>query len=193
MARNALIQLRRDTAANWTSTNPTLAAGEMGFETDTGKLKIGTGSTVWTSLLYVTDASPRGVMALATSQTNYTLTTSLTATTGMSVTFTAVANRRYKITYYEPEAQTADIPIQVNTEIDIRLTNAAGASQGTTIIFSPQYIIKSALTVIAIKTFTAGSVTLVGCAKTSDTTGSPALVRTAPRSAILLVEDIGAV
>jgi hypothetical protein len=57
MARNALIQLRRDTAANWTSTNPTLAAGEMGFETDTGRLKVGTGSTAWTSLLYATDAS----------------------------------------------------------------------------------------------------------------------------------------
>ena len=54
MARNALIQLRRDTAANWTSTNPTLAAGEMGFETDTGKLKIGTGSTAWTVLEYFT-------------------------------------------------------------------------------------------------------------------------------------------
>ena len=57
MARNALIQLRRDTAANWTSVNPTLAAGEQGFETDTGKFKIGTGSTAWTSLLYATDAS----------------------------------------------------------------------------------------------------------------------------------------
>ena len=52
MARNALIQIRRDTASNWTSTNPTLASGEMGFETDTGKFKIGTGSTAWTSLSY---------------------------------------------------------------------------------------------------------------------------------------------
>ena len=52
MARNALIQVRRDTAANWTSEDPTLAAGEMGFETDTGKFKIGTGSTAWTSLSY---------------------------------------------------------------------------------------------------------------------------------------------
>ena len=52
MARTALIQVRRDTASNWTSVNPTLAAGEMGFETDTGKLKIGTGSTAWTSLSY---------------------------------------------------------------------------------------------------------------------------------------------
>ena len=46
------IQIRRDTAANWTSTNPTLAAGELGFETDTSKFKIGTGSGSWTSLSY---------------------------------------------------------------------------------------------------------------------------------------------
>ena len=46
------IQMRSDTAANWTSTNPTLATGEIGFETDTNKFKIGTGSTVWTGLSY---------------------------------------------------------------------------------------------------------------------------------------------
>ena len=46
------IQLRRDTAANWTSANPTLAAGELGLETDTTYYKIGTGSTAWTSLAY---------------------------------------------------------------------------------------------------------------------------------------------
>ena len=46
------IQLRRDTAANWTSTNPTLAQGEPGLETDTGKIKYGDGSTAWTSLAY---------------------------------------------------------------------------------------------------------------------------------------------
>jgi hypothetical protein len=54
MARNALIQLRRDTAANWTSANPTLAAGEMGLETNTGKFKIGDGSTAWAVLEYFT-------------------------------------------------------------------------------------------------------------------------------------------
>lgn len=46
------IQVRRDTAANWTSSNPILAAGEMGYETDTNKLKVGDGSTTWTSLAY---------------------------------------------------------------------------------------------------------------------------------------------
>lgn len=48
----SVIQFRRDTAANWTSANPTLANGEMGIESDTLKYKIGNGSTAWTSLSY---------------------------------------------------------------------------------------------------------------------------------------------
>jgi hypothetical protein len=46
------IQFRRDTAANWTSANPTLAQGELGLETDTARYKIGDGSTAWASLSY---------------------------------------------------------------------------------------------------------------------------------------------
>lgn len=53
MPRLANIQVRRDTAANWTSANPTLASGELGLETDTLKLKLGNGSTAWNSLSYV--------------------------------------------------------------------------------------------------------------------------------------------
>ena len=47
-----IIQIRRDLAATWTTNNPTLASGEMGFETDTGLVKFGDNSTAWTSLLY---------------------------------------------------------------------------------------------------------------------------------------------
>jgi hypothetical protein len=52
MSGNARIQIRRDTAANWTAANPVLANGEFGFETDTRKLKIGDGSSAWASLGY---------------------------------------------------------------------------------------------------------------------------------------------
>jgi hypothetical protein len=45
-----IIQIRRDTAADWTSVNPTLADGEMGYETDTEKF--GDGVTAWNSLPY---------------------------------------------------------------------------------------------------------------------------------------------
>ncbi len=49
---NATIQIRKDTAGNWTSNNPTPAAGEWCLETDTKYIKIGDGSTAWTSLDY---------------------------------------------------------------------------------------------------------------------------------------------
>lgn len=48
------IQVRRDTAANWTSANTVLSDGEMGYETDTGYMKIGDGATAWSGLAYFT-------------------------------------------------------------------------------------------------------------------------------------------
>ena len=59
----ARMQQRRDTAANWTANNPTLASGELGLETDTGKLKIGNGSTAWTSLSYAATGTVTSVVA----------------------------------------------------------------------------------------------------------------------------------
>jgi len=48
----ATIKVRRDSASNWTTSNPTPLQGEWCYETDTGKVKIGDGSTAWTSLDY---------------------------------------------------------------------------------------------------------------------------------------------
>jgi len=78
-----VLQLRRDTAANWTSNDPTLAAGEIGVETDTLKFKIGDGSTTWVALAYaaVTPGSLQeevedivGSMATDTSTVDFTYT-----------------------------------------------------------------------------------------------------------------------
>lgn len=95
------IQTRRDTAANWTSVNPILAQGEQGWETDTGNLKIGDGSTAWTSLGYAFDSrfSYRGLtllsrLAPANSQMVGDLTPAVdtpTVTSGSSQTITAKA------------------------------------------------------------------------------------------------------
>lgn len=49
----AQIRLRRDQSANWASVNPTLAAGEAGYELDTRRIKIGDGTTAWNDLAYV--------------------------------------------------------------------------------------------------------------------------------------------
>ena len=49
----ARIQLRRDTSSNWTTANTILTEGELGYETDTDKVKIGDGNTAWNSLPYL--------------------------------------------------------------------------------------------------------------------------------------------
>ena len=46
------IQFRRGTAAEWAAANPTLAAGELGYEVDTAQIKIGDGSSDWDNLAY---------------------------------------------------------------------------------------------------------------------------------------------
>jgi hypothetical protein len=71
---SANICIRRDTAANWTSNNPTLLVGEMCSETDTGKFKVGTG-TVWTSTSY-SGGNPN-FLATGTGATSRTLDSKL--------------------------------------------------------------------------------------------------------------------
>jgi len=74
------IQVRRDTASNWTSNDPTLAAGELGYETDTTYLKVGDGSTAWSSLGYAF----KGLAGLAVTDGNFIVGngTSFVAETG---------------------------------------------------------------------------------------------------------------
>jgi len=68
---NTVIQLRNETAANWTTTNPTLAQGEMGLETDTYRIKFGDGTTAWNSLPYVgASAFKYGLYTLSVDQTS---------------------------------------------------------------------------------------------------------------------------
>jgi hypothetical protein len=47
------LQLRRDTSTAWYNANPILSQGEPGFETDTGKLKIGKNNLSWRNLPYI--------------------------------------------------------------------------------------------------------------------------------------------
>ena len=49
-----IFKIRRDTAANWSSNNPTLAAGEMGLDQTNNFIKMGDGSTAWNSLAQFT-------------------------------------------------------------------------------------------------------------------------------------------
>lgn len=58
------IQLRRDTAANWTSSNPILADGEIGLERDTDKFKVGNGVANWATRPYGGIVGPQGIQGI---------------------------------------------------------------------------------------------------------------------------------
>ena len=46
------LQIRHDTAANWSTANPRLLPGEIGIETDTNRMKLGNGLNNWNDLVY---------------------------------------------------------------------------------------------------------------------------------------------
>ena len=58
------IQLRRDTAANWVSSNPVLRQGEMGIETDTLQIKLGDGTSTWTQITGYMNLVPDGSLTI---------------------------------------------------------------------------------------------------------------------------------
>ena len=83
MAVITQIQFRRGTASQWSSTNPVLAAGELGYETDTGNFKIGDGTTAWNSLSIL-----NGITASTTATfTNKTINLSSNTLTGTLAQF----------------------------------------------------------------------------------------------------------
>jgi len=125
------IQVRRGTASQWTSTNPTLASGEWGFETDTGKVKIGDGSTVWASLAYIGggDVTLTGTQTL----TNKTLTAPIItiATNAQAASYTLVlTDQSDLVEISNASANTLTVPLNssvafpVGTTITILQTGA---------------------------------------------------------------------
>jgi hypothetical protein len=105
------IQIRRDTAANWTSVNPVLHQGEIGVETDTGKGKMGDGATAWASLAYWNPGGGGGAplnspaftgVPTAPTATPGTSTTQLATTAFAAAAFTALLPIAVKSSAYSP-------------------------------------------------------------------------------------------
>ena len=195
MPRNDLIQLRSDTAANWTSVNPTLAAGEMGFETDTGKLKIGTGSTAWTSLSYATTIPSDKPWNVAWGVVSYTSSTSSDTSLADEVeevqltgaSFTAVSGRLYKVTYFEPGIFTNGGSGPVTARI--RLTNISGTVLNECYEEFEVYYRTRFINLVFVGTIAAGTRNVVATLYYSGNTAY--IGRGSERKAFLFVEDIG--
>ena len=130
---------------------------------------------------------PRGVMARNTvTGPDATVTVEEVQITGSS--FTAVANRYYRITYFEPYLSSTASTVYT---MRIRQTNLAGAVQNSCTVFNSAASIFFGTVGIceAISTFSAGTVNVVGTLQSSSGTGNAS--RSATSYAFLLVEDIG--
>jgi len=131
-------QLRRDTSSNWSLINPTLAPGEPGVETDTLKLKIGTGVTEWNSLGYTTTTQFSDLQNKPTTLDGYGITDAAKLES-FSVTI-ATANGNGNLTYDSatgefvftpPELIFSNISNTPTTLSGYGITDAATAAQGS--------------------------------------------------------------
>ena len=124
------MQQRRDTAANWTSNNPTLAAGEIGYETDTAKFKIGTGSTAWTSLAYSLDTV---TASSTTTFTNKSISLTTNTVSGTLAEFNTALSGDDFVSLTGTETltnKTLTTPV-LGTPTSVTLTNATGLPVST--------------------------------------------------------------
>lgn len=126
-------KLRRGTAANLASVNETPLAGELVIETDTGKLKLGDGSTAWNSLPYLL----AGYVPV-TRGTSYTETTRMgelvVLVTGSAVTVTlpSAVNNFARLTFKLTVAGTMTLAAAGGQTIDGGAT-AVVTAQGTSL------------------------------------------------------------
>ena len=138
------------------------------------------------------NAFPFGNVALASSATSYTMTTAAVQTTGMTVSWTAIANRNYKVTYYEPQVTT---PSTLSGFTTIRLYENSVATgpqlQQGFVQNSAAAALSGSLTLVYVGTFTAGTRTVIGAGLASSVTGVPIAGRSALSKAFLIVEDLG--
>ena len=126
------LQQRRDTAANWTSNNPTLAAGEFGLETDTGKFKIGNGSTAWASLAYGGLQGTTGLQGSAGSQGTSGQVNALTINAQTGTTYTlASGDVNALVTASNAGSITITVPPSVFTTGQVITVQQIGAGQVT--------------------------------------------------------------
>lgn len=191
MAVVTQIQIRRGTAAQWTSANPTLASGEFGYETDTGKFKIGDGSTAWNSLSYKAAGTVTSITA-GTGLSGGSITTSGTIAIDTATTVdVSTAQTLTNKTLTSPTLNAPLINLSLNAQTGTtytfvladngKLVTASNASAQTYSIptnASVAYPIGTQINIIQIG---AGQVTIQAVTSGTTTVSSTGATSTAPK------------
>ena len=192
------LQQRRDTAANWTSNNPTLANGEIGYETDTKKFKIGDGSTAWTSLSYAAAGTVTGVTA-GTGLTGGTISTSGTIAVDTSVVTTLTGSQTLTNKTLTAPQITQAINTQTGTSYTlviaddtslITLANASAIAVTIPLNSSVPFPIGSCVDLVQ---FGAGQVTVSGASGVTlvSTGGTSATPKTSVQNSAITLRKLG--
>jgi hypothetical protein len=127
---------------------------------------------------------PRGIMALSTLTSNVTLLNAETSITNVS--FTAVANRNYRINYFCGNA--SNVGASLNTFV-FRQTSVAGTILATN-LFTNATAFTFFVNFSCITTFAAGSQSIFVRGSTNGGAGT-ILASSATSPSFLVVEDIG--
>jgi hypothetical protein len=125
------IKLRRDTAANWTTAAPTLAAGQPGYETDTGKLKIGDGATAWGSLAYFGGTAGTVTSVSLTAPAIFSVAGSPVTTSGtLAIT---LANQTQNLVWASPNGSTGAPTFRALVAADVPTLNQSTTGSAATL------------------------------------------------------------
>jgi hypothetical protein len=185
-------QFRRGTAAQWTSTNPTLGAGEPGYETDTGKFKIGNGSTAWNSLAYtgagtvtsITAGTGLSGGAITSSGTIAIDSTVATLTGTQTLTNKTATGLVYTQTLLTPSFTTNAYTLVLGDQGDILLASN-GSTAGTINIPTNASVAFPIGTQITIIQTGSGQLTIQAASSGTTTVASTGASSTAPKLRVI--------
>ena len=142
------IQLRNDTAANWTERNPILSKGEMGIEIDTKKFKFGDGAKHWTELDYAgADAATLEVDSSQVKMSkNFTFTKPIGTVTQEKInegsgSYTDTAKGQTFDAWFSSLAAEEADPTVTQPTVNLTSTKLAAVEVGTTVTVDYNFIV----------------------------------------------------
>jgi hypothetical protein len=142
------LQIRRGTASQWTSANPTLLAGEIGYETDTGNFKVGDNSTAWTSLAYqfpyATGTKALDTTTLVVDQTNDRIGIGTSSPLSQLHVESAAPVLRFRDT--GADAGTHSLISADNVDGTLTISADAGNNTGTSSVSKIQFVVDGTTT-----------------------------------------------